>query len=572
MHVARTTEPILVVGAGPVGLTMACELTRHGVPVRIIDKAESPSLYSKAQVVHSRTLEILEEMDAELAARVVAHGLPTSRLNFYTQDWQRLAGVEIGEPDTRYPYMLNISQRETERLLTEHLVSRGVLVERQVELKSFAADAEGVTCTLNHADGRTETVRTPWLLGCDGSHSAVRKGAGIEFTGESYEWRITQADVHIDWSSDVPTNEVFGFVSPSGAIGAFPLPGGNRYRLMAFDTHSPPDLTIELFQQLLDERGPPGCRVSDPRWMVQFNLHCRQVPRYQAGRVLLAGDAAHIHSPAGGQGMNTGMQDAYNLAWKLALAYHGVAGQKLIESYHAERHPVAQAVLRSTDMGTRYMGTAMTLESRFAVALRNQAMRFMTSLGFVQRMASRAMSELGISYEDSPIVGQHRAGPWSRTDGPSVEAPGLRDYFAFGDGPTPGTRVSDIRFTDSGGVTQRLLPFLRGGRHQVLLFDGGMASAEGYANLVGIADAVRGKYGDRFRSHVIVPAAARPEALAGWDHTLGSIMLDARGELHRAFGARSECLYLVRPDGYVGFRTQPASRDALVAFLDRIFS
>ncbi|HNO67391.1 MAG TPA: FAD-dependent monooxygenase [Pseudomonadota bacterium] len=557
--------PVLIVGAGPVGLSLACELVRHKVPFRLIDQADGPTIYSKAQILHARTLELYDDLG--IATKLCEQARPARAMNMFGQQWERIAHIPIGEHDTAYPYMLNLSQRDTELILAEHLESLGGRIERKVRLSAFERKDDEVVCTLVHEGGRTETLTVRYLCGCDGAHSTVRKGLGLPFVGETYEWRLTQADVRIDWSQSLPTDEAVTFMSPQGLLAAFPLPGERRYRLIAFDAAEEP--TLATFQRLLDERGPSGCRVSDPHWMVQFTIHCRQVERYRVGPVFLCGDAAHIHSPAGGQGLNTGVQDAYNLGWKLGLCYHGVASDKLLDSYHEERHPVAAAVLRGTDSATKGAGVLLRLSSEWAQHLRNSAMRLFSSLSLVQRAASRSLSELDVAYSRSPIVGQRQSTPWNRQGDDGHESPGLRDFFVFGDGPAPGARVPDIHFVNARGEDQRLLPALHGGQHHVLLFDGAAATEAGYKNLMMIASSLSARYGDRFVSHIVLPSRERPDELY---HYAGSILFDPRGELHRAFGARSECLYLIRPDGYVGFRSQPASAEALHEFLGRIFS
>ena len=559
----RETLPVLIVGAGPTGLALGCMLRRHQVPFHLIDEAEGPSLWSKAQVIHARTLEVFAALGRDLIDPVLQEGKRVHALSMQTQEGQRLLRIafDLERDDTAYPFILNLSQRRTEELLAEHLARLGGHVEREVRLAGFTQDEGGVTATLVNAAGREETVRAAWLVGCDGSHSTVRKLLGIDFAGSTYEWRITQADVRIDWPFPVADDEILGFVSPDGACGGFPLPGDHRYRLMAFDADTEP--TLANFQALVDARGPAGTKVSDPAWMVQFTLHCRQVAQYRKGRAFLVGDAAHIHSPAGGQGMNTGIQDAYNLAWKLALVQAGGGRPELLDSYHAERHPVAAAVLRGTDAATLGMSTVLKLKNPLAQGLRNQVLRMVTGLGFVQRGAARMLSELDVGYEDSALVGQDRTG-LLRTSLRSgqAEAPGLSDWMAFGDGPAPGQRAPDCELPGGG----RLHSLLAGPGHTLLLFDGATASAAGYDNLLAIRAAALARLGANVSVHCVVPGSARPAAL----HEV-PVLLDPEGALHRRFGARSECLYLIRPDGYVGYRCQPATLEPLLRYLDRIF-
>jgi 2-polyprenyl-6-methoxyphenol hydroxylase-like FAD-dependent oxidoreductase len=340
------TSQVLVVGAGPVGLTLAAELKRYGVSVRIVDKASSRTDKSKALVVWSRTLELLAR--AGCAEAFVAAGCKVVAVNL-NAGGRPLGRVTFDAVDSPYPYALMLPQSDTERLLEEHGAALGVTVEREVELTTFVADGEGATAELRHADGRIETVRADWLVGCDGAHSAVRHGLGFTFEGDTLRSDWVLADVHLA-GVPVPSSELAMYAHAEDVLALFPIAPG-RYRVIADvgDTGAAPpaEPTLDEVQALLDRRGPGGIAASDPIWLSAFRINERKVKSYRAGRVFLAGDAAHVHSPAGGQGMNTGMQDAFNLAWKLAMAARGVAGERLLASYDAERSAVGDMVLRN---------------------------------------------------------------------------------------------------------------------------------------------------------------------------------------------------------------------------------
>lgn len=552
----------LVVGAGPVGLAMASELRRHGLSCRIIDKGDAPSIWSKAQVVHARTLECFQDMGVIDAA--MAKGRPVSGSRITTPELQAIARVELGQIDSPYPYFLSLSQHDTEIMLAEHLdKTHGVRIERNVTLEGFTQDAEGVQAKLLHLDGSSEEVRVPWLLGCDGSHSTVRKTLALPFEGSTYEQRIIQADVRVDFPHAVHDDEIAIFLGPVGMLAFFPLPGDHRYRMLTFvDPSDDRPVELDTFKALMTERGPKGAEVSDPAWMVDFRIHCRLVARYRVGRVFLAGDAAHIHSPAGGQGMNMGIQDAYNLAWKLALVQRGKAKEALLDSYEAERRPIAESVLRTTDASTKGLASAVSLKNPIAVGIRNHLMNFITSLDVVKQRTGRSMSQIEIGYPKSPIVGQDQVSLWSVGMGGSPEHPGLSDWVHFGDGPPPGARVPDM---PAGEKT--LFDILCGPRHTLLCFDGAAATEEGYQRLSRIIEHAKNRLGECLQAFVVVPTATRPEALAADVQ----VLFDADGEMHRRFGARSESLYLVRPDGYVGYRCQPADEHRFMAYLDRLF-
>lgn len=398
---------VLVVGAGPVGLTMALELTRFGIPVRIIDKSAARTDKSKALVIWSRTLELMDRGGYSQA--FIEAGLKVGAANIYAGNRQ-VAHVRLDELPTPHPYALMIPQSDTERLLEEQLNARGVRIERQVELTRFVPEADFVTATLQSADGGEETLTVPWLLGCDGAHSAVRHGLGMSFIGNTMlsDWIL--ADVHLHGLTD-NASEVNTFWHSDGALALFPISPG-RYRVIAdvgdaTTGERRPDPTLEEVQALLDQRGPGGLVASSPYWLASFRINARKVADYRAGRVFLAGDAAHIHSPAGGQGMNTGMQDAFNLSWKLALVYHGLAqAEPLLASYSTERSAVGQQVL--ADAGR--LTVLATLRSSAWQQLRNHVASFAFGISAVRQTMATKLTELSIGYPHSPLTVVNRHG------------------------------------------------------------------------------------------------------------------------------------------------------------------
>lgn len=564
------TLDALVIGAGPTGLVMASDLLRRGLTCRIVDLNEAPTIWSKAQIVHARTLELLERLGVTEA--LLAAGKPVRRFNMFTERGQRAVfQIPIDDLDTEYGFMHSVPQRDTELVLERNLERLCGRVERQVRLLRFAQDEGGVDATLQHPDGREEEVRAAWLVGCDGAHSTVRHALGLPFEGTTYEFSLIQADVRVDLPIALPDDEVAAFIGPGCLFGLLPLPGERRYRfLVPIAPGGDTSCTLERFQAVADQVGPPGTRVSDPAWMIGFKIHCRLSSHYREGRVFLAGDAAHIHSPAGGQGMNMGIQDAFNLAWKLALVQTGRARPELLDSYEAERRPIAAAVLAGTDAATSGLALNFTLQNALAVELRNQIMGFVGSLSVVRRKFSRTLSMLDVHYPESPILAQDRP---SLAEAHLVRAsrdelPTLRDWFDFGNGPAPGARAVDVRLAEGDEhTTPRLFDLLRGVGHTLLLFDGAAATELGYHNLRAIAERVRHRHGDLITTHVLVPYAARPAALSDWS---GSVVLDPEGRVHQRYGARSECLYVIRPDGYVGYRCQPADATKLLEYLGRV--
>ena len=417
------TKPVLVVGAGPVGLTLAAELARYRVPVRIVDKAPARTDKSKALAVWARTLELLER--AGCADAFAATGLKTGAADILAGG-KTIARVTFEHVASPFNYLLMIPQSETERLLEAHLESLGAKVERSVELTRFADSGDGVSCTVRRADGTSETVEASWLVGCDGAHSLVRQTLGMAFEGDTLETHFVLADVRVAGLA-APPNELMIFWHEDGIAVFFPISPG-RYRIIADVGTSPRhDPTLAEIQAIVDRRAP-GMKVSAPIWLAGFGINERKVRDYRVGRVFVAGDAAHIHSPAGGQGMNTGMQDAFNLAWKLALVERGLARPSLLDSYSAERSPVAKRILSDSGRMTR-----VTMARNHAVQdVRNFVAHHVLGLAPVQRNLADRLSEITIGYPDSAL----NAGSAKGLEGPG---PGERIVagppFGAGDAP-----------------------------------------------------------------------------------------------------------------------------------------
>ena len=416
-------KPVLVVGAGPVGLTLACELARYRVPVRIIDKAPARTDKSKALAVWARTLELLDR--AGCAGAFIAAGLKAEAAAILTSK-EVIARIRFDALPSPFKFVLMIPQSETERVLEAHLNALGVKVERSVELTGFSAGVDGVSSVLRHADGASETLETGWLIGCDGAHSLVRHTLGLTFEGDTLPTTFILADVHAAGLNAAAT-EVEVYWHEDGLIVFFPISPG-RFRVVAdIGSAQRGDPTLEEVQALVDRRGPGGVTLSDPVWLATFTVNERMVDTYRAGRVFVAGDAAHVHSPAGGQGMNTGMQDAFNLAWKLALVEGGLAKPGLLDSYSAERSGVARQILADSGRLTR---VAM-LKGRIAQDLRNFVAHHILGFADAQHAMADRLSETTIGYPESPLnLGANFPG------GP---APGQRiiDAAPFGAGDRP---------------------------------------------------------------------------------------------------------------------------------------
>jgi 2-polyprenyl-6-methoxyphenol hydroxylase-like FAD-dependent oxidoreductase len=553
-----TDVDVLVVGAGPTGLTAACELARRGLRVRIIDEAPAPTKISKAIAVHARTLEIFDDMG--IAEKAIDAGLKLGGVSVLAAG-ETVVSADLAELPTRYPFLLSISQVATESVLLELLSSRELQVERETKLVSFTQDGTGVSAKVV-AKGVEQEIRAAWLVGADGAHSRVRKTLEIQFEGSTYDERFLLADVKIE--ANLRDDRVTTYFAEDGVLACFPMKGG-RFRLIGTASSSDDKEvapTLDEITSLFAARSGTAAAVTDPQWLARFRVHCRQVEKYRDDRVFLAGDAAHIHSPVGGQGMNTGIQDAHNLAWKLALVHSGKARGLLLDSYEKERHGVGQAILRGTDAATK----VITLKSSLARSVRNEVARFMTSFELVQRKVAEHAAELTVSYERSPIVREDTTGMLQARIGTAAggETPTIAAVRDFDVGPKPGARAPDGKVTLAGkSGAKRLLSVIDARKHTLLLFDGKSASKEGYARFVAIAQ----KIGERFPGLVdvlvVTPKSQRPAELTEDQ----AVLLDPDGELERAYAATTECAYVIRPDLYVAYRSQPADEAKLVTYL-----
>ena len=371
---------VLIVGAGPTGLTLAASLVNKGISTIVVDRKAAGSNTSRAAVVNARSLEVLEDLD--VARRLVKEGIQAPR--FTIRDGARtLIPIDFSELPTEYPYSLMAPQSTTERLLLDRLVELGGSVLRPKTLISVVQDAEGATATLDDGD----TVRARYVVGADGIHSKVREEAGIGFEGGQYEESFVLADVRL--RGDIPVDEVILYWARAGLTVVAPLPG-NIFRVVAPVPDAPENPSAPFVQEILDSRGPGKGRivVTEVIWGSRFRIHHRVADTYRAGRLLLAGDAAHVHSPAGGQGMNLGIQDAVALSEALAGVLDG-GPDSLFDEYSAARRPIARDVVRLADRLTR-----LATLPRAARPLRNAVFSIVGRLPAVNRALAWRLSGL----------------------------------------------------------------------------------------------------------------------------------------------------------------------------------
>ncbi len=512
---------VLIVGAGPVGLAAAVSLAQAGIAFRIIDRLPQAINQSRAAIVHARTLEHFARLglvDDFLAAGVKVHGAA-----IYGAGNVLLIRPSFDHLATPYPFLLGLEQFETEAILTRRMERAGGKVERGVELLEFSDSGDRVSVRLRDPDGAETTEEFAYLVGCDGGRSTVRTGLGLTLEGETLDATWITADVKIRW--DHRPDEAIAYLSDAGIAFIAPM-NDDRWRVIlnlpGVTREQAEKYTVEDVQKSVCERFDLDVEFHDCVWISVFGINTRMAPTMNRGRVFLCGDASHVHSPVGGQGMNTGIQDAENLTWKLALVLLGVAKPELLESYNAERHANAKRLLARIGPATKMA----SLRHPVAIGVRNQIIRLAGHLG-IAKVMPQIVSMLDVGYPESPAVG---------------ESPHSRHHR----GPRPGERAPDAfgLLSAEHPEPEHLLELWRGDtRHQLLVFGG--------------EDVYPAS--PLYKITRIVPEGAPSE----------NVVVDAEGAAFAAYEARPGACYLVRPDGIIAFRCCEPDPAALAAYLSK---
>lgn len=532
---------VLIVGAGPTGLTLGISLRQRGVGCILIDKLPAALPWSRALGLHARTLEIFDALGVLDA--VSARSLVQKAVHVHGERGP-LFQLDLTVLDAPHPQVLSCPQAEVDACLEDRFTALGGMLVRGCELLDFTQDDTGVQARLAWAAGE-HTLRAAIMVGCDGASSRVRHVLGISFDGVRYADHFLLADVDIDWP--LARDASHGFLLAEGALIALPMPRGWRLIINQSeddDLEPVPDLAPfrQRLAQCLEE--PPT--LGEPRWLSRFSIHRRLAGRYRRNRVLLAGDACHIQSPLGAQGMNTGIGDAFNLGWKLALFLRGVGGGALLDSYEQERRPVARQMLNAVDVLSR---------SSFARAAPLRGMRDTLlklvgrQQGFGARLLRRA-SQLDVHYRQSPMVGEGSGMALLRRPA----------------GPLPGDRVPDAPLTPAaGGMPGRVHDMLRDTRHQLLIQVPAVPDHAAVLTLFALATRLPQDFGECLGVQVIA-AGDWPAALNELRAYPMTLWCDRDGAFRHRFGDGGH-LWLMRPDGHLAYRAPLDDADELVGWL-----
>lgn len=506
----HTHVPVLIVGAGPTGLLMGCELARHGVPFRIIDKKPERTLTANAVGIQPRTLEMLDNLG--LAHHFLKLGHECKAIQIHAQG-RDLARISFENLDSSYRFILSLPQSETEKLLNAHLEELKHRVERPLELNQIKQQDQALICTLTAIeDGHSETLSCDWLIACDGANSTVRTLCQMPFPGSDISEQFMVANAEM--SSFLSSHEVHLFLNKGTALITVPF-GSHSFRIGVNLHQNPRKFLIEKeVKELIQERSHGDYDVNSVSWISPFWIHSKIVKKLRYGAIFLAGDAAHIHSPVGAQGMNTGLQDAYNLAWKLALVIQGKARPELLDSYEQERYPIVSQIVKRAERFTKMA----LLENPILVKLRNLLFKFLHQCPYFSKKISMQLTQLSFRYQASPVI-NYREKVSARS-------------------PQPGERVPDVLINQ----TSRLLTYLRIVQHKILLFTGPVATEKNILLINELKEWLVKHY----------PKTIKVFVISEKNLALGeNFILDENHAIHRRYQIKKPALYFIRPDNYI---------------------
>jgi len=521
---------VLIVGAGPSGLMMACQLAIRNISFRIIDKNEDHTTQSRALVIQARSMEILDQMG--IAEKAHQQGQITKAIGAFFNGRKvfRVVVNDLGHGLTKFPYLFMLEQSRTEAILIDFLKKYGYEVERNVELKNFNQNKNEAIAVLKLPGDREQTIKVRYLIGADGAHSIVREKLNIPFSGKTYEQSLFVLDCKAE--VNIPGDEMYIAFGSESIGGFFPLTNG-RWRMLGNLTKEESEkkeITFQEIEKKFVTRIRMRVRLYDPQWIAIYHSHHRYASVFHKGHCFLIGDAAHIHSPIGAQGMNTGLQDAYNLAWKLGLVLMGRTKKSLLDTYTQERIVIARNLVRSTDRAFNLVSS----ESRFLKLFRLYIIPFILTLvlplfnhlKFLPKILFKMVSGIGIDYRRSILSQNASIGKFSRH------------------APRPGDRLPFISFKDyTYGDEVNIQDKVRSKYFCLLVFEGNVPNEINFTV-------------ENFKD--IIKAENIP-------------LTDQTKVVYRKFGIIHSGCYLIRPDMYVAYRSQKFDRkhfyDYLVSFM-----
>ncbi|HSX09140.1 MAG TPA: FAD-dependent monooxygenase [Candidatus Saccharimonadales bacterium] len=515
---------ILIVGAGPTGLMMACQLTVFGIPFRIIEKNDHPVKESRALGIQARTLEIFRQMG--IVDEFLKNGQKTKALNYIVGNITRRIPIgELGQGISEYPFLLMHEQSKTEKVFNEFLQKHSKKVEWGTELVRFTQDLDGVTAVIKEKKGKEEIQTFDYVVGADGARSVVRHGLGIELAGATYHQLLYVLDCKVE-SSTFKDNEIYLSLSKNIFTAFFPL-AHNVWRIIGVvpdELSLKKDITFEDIQAHFSEHLTIPVKLSHPNWISVYHSHHRCVKEFRLGRCFLTGDAAHIHSPVGAQGMNTGLQDAYNLAWKLAFVLQGKADPALLDTYNEERLPFAQKLVETTDRAFSLVVSENPLKAIFTKYIAPLVMKEIVKKDFTRMFMFKTISQTGISYKEGPLSQNASFGIFPKIS------------------PLPGDRLPFIFYTNEKGQEKNIQELVTTTKMELLIFENDNTMED-------VLNLSLEKYKDTF--HITV--------------------IKGNKELFEAFGIVSDGFYLVRPDMYISYRSQGISVQHFEKYLQQFF-
>lgn len=523
---------VLVVGAGPTGLMAACQLALRGISFRIIDKNFAPTTQSRAIILHARTLEVFEQLG--IASKAVALSEPCHGVT-WVFNGKEAATLKIkGKEQTRFPYILCLEQNKTEELLINYLEKLGHHVEWDTKLIHLSSE-DKISAITKKEDGAEETIEADYVIGADGSHSIVREKMELELEGETYPQVLYLIDCHVEMN--IRPHEIYLMMTEQGMTGLFPMAqsqdkmGNTRYRVLGIlpQEYQEKTITFSEIQKNFSAQINMVAKIDDPAWVSVYHSHHRYAKMLRCGNYFIAGDAAHIHSPLGGQGMNTGIQDAYNLVWKLALVIQGKANETLLDTYNTERWAVAEKLVKTTDRIFYTVVSDKPGVKIFRLYIFPYVLRLISFFGryfkIIGKSIFRKLSQIGIQYRGSALSQNASWGNFSKH------------------APQPGDRVPYVFFKQDNKRIN-IQDYLKGAAFHCFVFLTTNSDADNFF--------VPEKYKELMDVHFIFKTT------------------DTQS-IFKLFGIAQEGYYLIRPDMYIACRSASLDTNMLESYLRRFF-